>query len=98
MYHRFLWWVHKFFLIPAFQIPVVLALCILLTPTFHKHMLPLVSPITAFSGKNDRRAGHVTLCSVIQACLIEIVYEVCFEGATASDILVSSIHTPITTA
>ena len=29
MYHRFLWWVHKFFLVLSFQIPAVLALCLL---------------------------------------------------------------------
>jgi hypothetical protein len=49
MYHRFLWWVHKFFLIPSFQIPLVLAFYFLLTPTFHKCMLPLVSLVLGTS-------------------------------------------------
>jgi len=51
MYHRFLWWVHKFFLVLSFQIFVVLALCFLLKPTFRKLMLPLVSLV--FGNAND---------------------------------------------
>jgi hypothetical protein len=48
----------------------------------------------AFSGKNDKGVvGYVTLCSVIQACLIEIVFEVSLEDTPASDILLSSTHT-----
>ena len=39
----FFQWVHRFFLEPSSQIPLVWFLCFLLVLTFHRHMLPLVS-------------------------------------------------------
>jgi hypothetical protein len=48
----------------------------------------------AFSGKNNKDVeGYMTLCSVIQAWLIEIVSEVRLKGAAAFDTLLSSNHT-----
>jgi len=51
-----------------------------------------------FVGKYDKVAGYVRLCSIIQTCLIEIVFELRLEFAAAPDILVASIHTSTTTA
>ena len=51
-----------------------------------------------FTGKYNKDAGYLKLCSVIQAFLIEIFFEVGLEVATAPDILVASIHTSTTTA
>ena len=42
-----------------------------------------------FAGKYDKGAGFVKLCSIIQVCLIEIVFEFCLEVAPAPDILVA---------
>jgi len=53
-----------------------------------------------FAGKYDKGAGYVKLCSIIQACFTEIVFEFCLEVAVAlvPDILVASIHTSTATA
>jgi hypothetical protein len=52
----------------------------------------------AFSGKYNKDAGYLKLCSVIQACLIEIVFELRLEVATAPDIQVAGIHTSTITS
>ena len=51
-----------------------------------------------FSGKYDKDVDYLKLFSVIQACLIEIVFEVCLKAATASVIQVAGIHTSATRA
>ena len=50
-----------------------------------------------FAGKYDKGACYVKLCSIIQACLIEIVFDLCLEVSPAPDILIASIHPPSTT-
>ena len=49
MCHHFLWWVRRFFLVPSFRIPLIWFLYFLLSTTFHRCLLPLVSLMSGTS-------------------------------------------------
>ena len=89
MYHHFLSWVHKFSLVLSFQIPVVLALCFLLTPTFRKRMLPLVSLVLGTSGAWISWSVIYFWISIVKLCFLRrffswhMVFEIPTSSATS---------------